>query len=584
MNTIKHKKFLFKVLNILDNNNIEYCLWGGTLLGAVREQGFLASDIKDTDIAVDEKYYWKIRHLLDKKVSTNKMKWHYIWRKEVSVCSLDDKIKVDIFFLEKQEDKYYVYSYTPNNIDGKWNHEWRMSFNIDNFFPTKQINFLHRSVKVPNNYKTLLKELYGDWETPDPNWKCEPESYPNLDNNYNGFFPAGFSSKEYKIDKQKYKYGYIMTTIKRNNCVKKTIESIQKYCPQMKIYIADQNEPSGEMMQFYEAHNVEYYFVEPNSGLSKNRNFLVNKVKEEYIFIGDDDFTFTNKTKIKIMQEILDENKTIGIVGGELSETSNYCHRLIWDNKKKIVYMIQIDEEFLYTKKNHKFMYTDLVLNFFLAKKEVLKECKWDDDLKLAEHLEYFLRFKETKWKVAYTPNVFAIHDRERPDDYIEYRHQAKKYYKIMLKKYNMKDLSNIIQLKNSPLSFEKMVNIPSVEKTKEITIQCRIVSIETVFKEVYNTFINNNIKYCLLSETCKDAVLYGKSNLNTKDLYLGVDDLEKAKEILLNIDTQDVKVNLKKYNGATKLMGFFGTAHNVPFPVISYLKNTFGRNWNKKG
>ena len=119
-----HESFLFQVLHILDVNNIEYCLWAGTLLGAVREQRFLPSDTKDTDIALDEKYYWKVRKLFDKEVLKNKLKWHYVWRKELSVVSLDNKTKMDMFFLEKNNGRYYWYAYTKNSKNGKNRRYW----------------------------------------------------------------------------------------------------------------------------------------------------------------------------------------------------------------------------------------------------------------------------------------------------------------------------------------------------------------------------------------------------------------------------------------------------------------------------
>ena len=611
MNTVNHKNFLFKVLKVLDSNNIEYCLWGGTLLGAVRKKGFLVNDTKDTDIAVDEKYYWKIKRIFDKQVQSKKMKWHYLWRRELSVCSLDGKIKVDVFFLEKKnEDKGYIYSYTPNCDDKKWNHEWRMTFDSNDFFPTKKMKFFKRMVKIPNNKEKLLEELYGDWKTPDSTWKCEPTSYSTLDVDYKGFFPAGIHPNDYKINNEKYKYAYAMTTIARNNCAKQTIKSIVQHCPEMKIYVADQNEPTSEMYLFYEKYNVEYYFVEPNSGLSRNRNFLVDKIKEDYVFIGDDDFTFDKDSNIKIMQCVLDENPNIGIVGGRLINSSRYNKRLIWDNKKKLVYIIQIDNEVLYTKQGHKFLYTDLVLNFFLAKKEALKDCRWDNDLKLAEHLEYFLRFKETKWKVAYTPDVVATHDRERHKEYLQYRSQSKKYYKIMLQKYKMASLDNIISLENTPLNIcsveippdELFVNkeikkIPVVNKKENKNPVIKVIDIKT--KSNINSFdleklICEKLKgTILLYTTCLQAIK--KRKLFGNQHYIGVTDnnITSIKNILTKnnffeksdnlFERNGLSIRVQIYTGKTKTYKCGQYTANVPFPVVSYLETTFGKDWRIK-
>lgn len=585
-----HESFLFQVLHILDVNNIEYCLWAGTLLGAVREQRFLPSDTKDTDIALDEKYYWKVRKLFDKEVLKNKLKWHYVWRKELSVVSLDNKTKMDMFFLEKNNGRYYWYAYTKNSKNGKWNHEWRNICTASYIFPTNIIKFYNKDVRIPNNYNMVLTESYGTWEVPDPNWKCIPESYLNLDKKYEGFYPAGLHSKDYNIDTKSYNVAYVCTTIRRNNCMKKTIKSIQTWCPNIKIYVADQNTPNATMLKFYEDHNVEYYFTEFNSGLAWNRNFLVSKVQEPYVFIGDDDITFTEETNIKTMEDILTENEEIGIVGGSLKNTPRYDKRLIWDNKNKKVYMIQVEEVKNKTKKGNIFTLVDLVLNFFLAKTEVLKECKWDNDLKLCEHLEYFLRFKETKWKVAFTPEVIAIHDRGRPGDYAKFRGQSKKYLKIMMKKYGIDSLKDIISLENTPLHIQN-INIPEIQSDKNkikpiaakvgicktpaketkkieykpISKKARMKNISTNIK-IIGDLVSNGYQVCLMGDTCYRAIT--KKDLCTEKLFLGVSDLIKTKE-LINSDNV-VLYNLPKNSKGAKI---FDLNVTVPFPVIKYLE-----------
>ena len=74
-----------------------------------------------------------------------------------------------------------------------------------------------------------------------------------------------------------------------------------------------------------------------------------------------------------------------------------------------------------------KYCMSDYVLNFALFKREVFDDIRWDNELKImGEHTDFYLRLKETKWKVAYTPDVRAIHQQHLHNK--EYREMRKRY------------------------------------------------------------------------------------------------------------------------------------------------------------
>ena len=60
-------KLLMKVRKLLTDNDIEFWLAYGTLLGAIKERNFLAHDSNDIDIGLNQKDYWKVRGLLEKQ-------------------------------------------------------------------------------------------------------------------------------------------------------------------------------------------------------------------------------------------------------------------------------------------------------------------------------------------------------------------------------------------------------------------------------------------------------------------------------------------------------------------------------------
>ena len=75
-------------------------------------------------------------------------------------------------------------------------------------------------------------------------------------------------------------------------------------------------------------------------------------------------------------------------------------------------------------------------LNFGLFK----KDCgRWDPDLKIAEHTDFYLRFKGS---VVYTPMVSIIHTKERDSNYLQYRNR-KEFYAMFMRKNGLTKVFN---------------------------------------------------------------------------------------------------------------------------------------------
>jgi hypothetical protein len=72
----------------------------------------------------------------------------------------------------------------------------------------------------------------------------------------------------------------------------------------------------------------------------------------------------------------------------------------------------------------------DVVLNFFAVRTEVARRVRWDDDLKLGEHYEFFLRCKEQGVRVGYVPWVWAAHHPTDPNGYEAMRNEKALHYR----------------------------------------------------------------------------------------------------------------------------------------------------------
>lgn len=397
----------------LNENGIKFFLLAGSLLGAWRDHRPLDGD-DDIDIGIYSEDYEKVKKLL-----LNSTKYHIfnLWRREITVIQrgyTKSQSQIDIFAIERDTEFAYLYSYKSNSFSGVWDIEWRMKFPrkcFDTLIDCK--NFLPNfTVKIPKFTPEILALEYDDWQTKNLKW--------------NTYDCPGY-------DKQYREIAIIIPTFIRDDCLNNLIDSIVNTFPKewYRLYIGDQGCYSPEKVKLYEKLEQEghkCYYLPFNSGLARTRNYLVSKVTEPYVLIVDDDFKFTKETKIHKFIEVLLTDNRIGVVGGNLKNHSAFNYNIIKQDKK--LYYVQFKNQHYFqtlssvVKPTIPFLYCDVVLNFALFKKELLDEIKWDDNLKMVEHTDFYLRIKNSnKWLVAFTPEVISDHPKTISSlEYIDFR------------------------------------------------------------------------------------------------------------------------------------------------------------------
>jgi len=579
------------VLDLLENNKIKYWLMCGTLLGAIRDKNFLPCDKKDTDIAVLAEDYWKVRSILDKEhLKKNFLQYNFIWRREISVSDLENKYKVDIFFMEKDGENFYLYSYRPNPENKRWDWEWRLIFPYELFFPLKSIQFLGRKVFVPNNYRKVLEIHYGkSWRIPDPDWvSTEP---PNKDESYKGFYPAGISPKELNIENEEYDFAYICVNILRKEATKKCVESLRQHYPRCKIYVGDQDPPTAEMYRFYEENNVEYYFLPFDCGLGYARNFLIRKVKEPYVMWGDNDFVFDEKANIYKGIELLKSKKDIGVVGGCVlvdGKEQHYERILMYDRGYGI--LVYIPLELIDPKpcdfKGDSYYYCDLTFNFAIARKEIFgnKKVRWNEDIKVSyEHSDFFLKLKlYSKYRVVYFPAMKVNHEKEKYLTVAGYR-------ELRSRKADAIKFANFWNLRmNFTIGQGKEVYPTKEDLQKEKSKKPDIPSIESGVNvnliRALEKLLDSGIPFVIVKESCLDTVRFRKLRLKPNILHVAVrreEDLERVKELIKERNFR-MDVSIEKFE-RTKKATLYDFTVDIPFPVIQYLTEKFG-DWERYG
>lgn len=269
----------------------------------------------------------------------------------------------------------------------------------------------------------------------------------------------------------------LIPTMMRKEALRILLFSLVRFYPYVKILIADQGKDFSvkEYKKLWEELYDKGLMVKPtafnvpfDSGLSKTRNFLVKNSRAKFLLFLDDDFFLEKDIMLGRMLDFLKENEKFGIIGGMVKEEDgqeiHFEHN--WKRKGRDLWHLPLKSKW----KEHKglsYRQTESVLNFFLARKEMFKDLKWDNDIKIqGEHTDFFLKVKDSKWKVAYTPDIYV--KTSRKNNSTEYKQLRKRdtFFKRLFKK---KDIDRIIYLNKNvyELKADKIIKYKTNESYK---------------------------------------------------------------------------------------------------------------------
>lgn len=232
------------------------------------------------------------------------------------------------------------------------------------------------------------------------------------------------------------KIAIIYTTFLRPELAKQTIASIKKHWVEgYHLLIADQNRTPSQYLDL--PQNTEIYNLPFDCGLSYARNFLVKKAWEincNYSLLTADSIQFTDKYNFTDIIDFMELNKNTGIVGLEIKKRvyGTYDMELLTN-----CFLLDMPCRPITNYKNIAFQPCDLVRNFFLAKTETLLDIRWDDNLKLAEHEDFFYRFIQ-KYKVYFTESIEANYIKNKQGEYGNYRFRLGTFQQQCCRKYNI--------------------------------------------------------------------------------------------------------------------------------------------------
>jgi glycosyltransferase involved in cell wall biosynthesis len=229
----------------------------------------------------------------------------------------------------------------------------------------------------------------------------------------------------------------VIKTFERPLRLNRLVESIKNFYPGMRIIVADDSrEPMARK-------DVEYHKMPYDQGLSAGRNFLISKVKTKYFLLLDDDWVFVPETRIQVMIDIL-ENNDIDILAGDWSNSQPTICAVFVPNEDPSVLELASKE----VERDKDFTYCDFTHNFLLSTPGAIRKFGgWDEEIKVLEHIDFALRVKKSKRRLALT-HKSAIHFTQTlvtNEDSVDYKaHRRRKHFmELSMRKRGIRTFKN---------------------------------------------------------------------------------------------------------------------------------------------
>ncbi|XP_062814238.1 beta-1,4 N-acetylgalactosaminyltransferase 2 isoform X2 [Anolis carolinensis] len=163
------------------------------------------------------------------------------------------------------------------------------------------------------------------------------------------------------------------------------IKSIRKFYPDITIIVADDSEHPEKI----EEPNVEHFIMPFAKGWFAGRNLAISQVTTKYYLWVDDDFVFTEKTKIEEFVAVL-ENTNLDVVGGAV-QGNDYKFRVIYEEGEDSSCVHLRFGSYHRLEGFPHCVVTSGVVNFFLARTEESRCIGFDPKLLRVAHSEYFV-------------------------------------------------------------------------------------------------------------------------------------------------------------------------------------------------
>lgn len=228
--------------------------------------------------------------------------------------------------------------------------------------------------------------------------------------------------------------------------VEALVRSIRIHSPRLRVLLGnDGPKLVGSHPFVHDDPYTEEVELPKRSGISFGRNFMVNLTRTRYFMLLDDDHLLDVTTNLTVLFEGIKNDKydMVGLRVRNLPGIDEFERSRILI--PRYVAKVQSLKERILTlcvwnENNGPSIYgithpipVDVLHNAFIGRTDVLRKHPWRNELKVNEHMTFFLDAKDAGVKVGYLPSVFVHHrSRDYSDCYNRIRYREEEYEKLL--------------------------------------------------------------------------------------------------------------------------------------------------------
>ncbi|XP_070580402.1 beta-1,4 N-acetylgalactosaminyltransferase 2-like [Ptychodera flava] len=218
-------------------------------------------------------------------------------------------------------------------------------------------------------------------------------------------------------------------TFGRYSAVNRLVRSIEKRYPNVTIVIADDSK-NPEQIQ---GRHVKQYMMPFAEGLNAGKNLALSQIRTKYFLWVDDDFVFTDSTKLELMLAKLESpGAELDLVAGMLQDKGGgirpcgkeNCWRTMYHRQGKDGHCVHKGKLWQY-KTVEEFpncQVLDLVTDFWMAKTQAVRKTGgFDIELERIGHREFFVD-AIGQLRIAQCDDVSILHAPVTNKEYEKYR------------------------------------------------------------------------------------------------------------------------------------------------------------------
>jgi (N-acetylneuraminyl)-galactosylglucosylceramide N-acetylgalactosaminyltransferase len=230
----------------------------------------------------------------------------------------------------------------------------------------------------------------------------------------------------------------IVKTFERPRSLDRLVRSVRRRYPQLRVIVGD------DSLVAYPRRDVEYVRLPVDVGVAAGRNALLDMVRTPYFVSLDDDFAFTDETRLELLLETIQRHDAALVAGDLVACKQKFAWRV---ERRRELYqgVIRREGDALRLIRGHAgsvgdAYQCDVTPHFFLARTDAIRQIGgWFAPLKAEDHHELLIRLKDAGLRVLHRPDVAAEHWQELPLAYAAYR--ARDYAPLVARRHGLRSI-----------------------------------------------------------------------------------------------------------------------------------------------